>query len=572
MTRGAPESTSKFHIPYSIVLLFRQAYHYQNYQISSIITSVSHIKSTFGPTLALIALLLITGGYLYLFTDYDVKWPGFFAMLVFYALIFYFGAYAANLRRTDDVNGVLLAGRQLPLFIAVFTMSATWIGGGFINGTAEYAYDPDFGLIWVQAPWGYALSLMVGGLFFARKMRNYGFKTMLDPLAQRFGKRMAAVLFVPALSGEIFWTAAILTALGTTFGVVLGLELQPAIIISALIAIAYTALGGLWAVALTDIVQLILLVIGLVLVLPFAAGHAGHAGSFSATWDAYTLKFGASATLLPSREALGDYYWMWWDYALLLIFGGVAWQVYFQRVLAAKTADIAVRLSIFAGIICLLVSIPAAMIGIIGSVTDWAALGLPEPDSPASILPHVMRYLTPGLVGTIGLGAIAAAVMSSVDSSILSAASMSGWNVYRPLFRPDISSENLAKVIRRCIWIIGIAATIISLNITSVYKLWFLCSDFVYCLLFPALVCALFDPKANTWGAAAGFAVAAILRFGGGDETLGLPTFIPYPMISGDEVLFPFRTFAMVSGLMTILIVSRLTQKIDPAVELVEEQ
>ncbi|MFT5764771.1 MAG: high affinity choline transporter 7, partial [Saprospiraceae bacterium] len=153
-----------------------------------------------------------------------------------------------------------------------------------------------------------------------------------------------------------------------------------------------------------------------------------------------------------------------------------------------------------------------------------------------------------------------------------SAASMSGWNVYRPLFKPDISSENLAKVIRRCIWIIGIAATIIALNISSVYKLWFLCSDFVYCLLFPALVCALFDPKANVWGAASGFIVAAILRFGGGDETLGVDIFINYPMIQGDEVLFPFRTFSMVSGLLTILIVSRLTQKISPAIQLVKEE
>ncbi|MFT5169357.1 MAG: high affinity choline transporter 7, partial [Saprospiraceae bacterium] len=228
---------------------------------------MSKVKSSLRPTLLLIAFLLITGGYLYFFTDYDVEWPGFFAMLIFYALIFYVGSYAAKLRKNDDVNSVLLAGRELPLFIAVFTMSATWIGGGFINGTAEYTSDENYGLIWVQAPWGYALSLMVGGLFFARKMRNYGFKTMLDPLAQRFGKRMAAVLFIPALSGEIFWTAAILTALGTTFGVVLGLELQPAIVISALIAIAYTALGGLWAVALTDVVQLILLIVGLLLVL-----------------------------------------------------------------------------------------------------------------------------------------------------------------------------------------------------------------------------------------------------------------------------------------------------------------
>lgn len=522
-------------------------------------------RALFLPVFYLLIFFGFSATYLYFFTDSDISWSGLGFIAVFYALIFGIGVYASRLKTGDDVNSLLLASRQLPLFLAVFTMSATWIGGGFINGTAEYAYDQNYGLIWVQAPWGYALSLIVGGLFFARKMRSYGYKTMLDPLAQRFGNKMSAVLFLPALSGEIFWTAAILTALGTTFATILGIELQAAIIISAVIAIAYTAIGGLWAVAMTDMVQLTLLMIGLLIVLPFAADHLD---GFSSAWEKYSSQFGNQATLIPSREALGDYYWVWWDYALLLIFGGIPWQVYFQRVLSAKNAKTAVRLSVFAGIVCLIAAIPAGMIGIIGAVTDWNSLGLPEPENSASVLLHVMRYLTPSLVGMIGLGAIAAAVMSSVDSSILSAASMSSWNVYRPLINPNVTSENLAKIIRRCIWIIGSAATILALNIESVYELWFLCSDFVYCLLFPALVCALFDPKANVWGALSGFSVAFVLRFGGGDATLGIPAFIDYPMEQEGAVLFPFRTLAMVSGLLTIVVISRLTQAVRPACSL----
>ena len=153
---------------------------------------------------------------------------------------------------------------------------------------------------------------------------------------------------------------------------------------------------------------------------------------------------------------------------------------------------------------------------------------------------------------------MAAAVMSSADSSILSASSMSGWNVYRPLFKPNINTKSLRKLVQRMIWIIGIAAMLIALNIQSVYELWFLCSDFVYCLLFPALVCALFDPKANSAGAVAGFIVAAVLRFGGGDATLGIPVLLPYPMIEDGVNLFPFRTLAMVSGLVTIVVGSRI--------------
>ena len=522
------------------------------------------------PTLILIAVLAVTGVILYFFTDSNVFWPGYISMIVFYALIFFMGTYAGNLKKESSVAEVMLAGRNIPLWIAIFTMSATWVGGGYINGAAEYTHDSNYGLMWVQAPWGYSLSLIIGGLFFARKMRTYRFKTMLDPLAQRFGTKMSAVLFLPALLGEIFWTAAILTALGATFATILGLDMQTAIILSSLIAIAYTAVGGLWAVALTDVVQLFFLLVGLIIVIPFALKGVG---GWDNAWGIYQEKMGDFASVLPSREALGNYYPNWWDNMLLLVFGGIPWQVYFQRVLSSKDPKTAVRLSVIAGFVCFAAAIPAVMIGIIGTaVPSWEALGAESaPAESALILPYVIRYLTPGVLATVGLGAIAAAVMSSVDSSILSASSMASWNIYRPLIKPNINNKSLTKVIKKSIWIIGITATILALKIKSVYALWFLCSDFVYTLLFPQLLTALFDKKANAIGSLAGFTVAFILRMGGGDPTLGIPIIIKYPMIQDGLVLFPFRTLAMVSGLITIIVVSRLTQKVSPPMALRKE-
>ncbi|MEM0996846.1 MAG: sodium:solute symporter family protein [Bacteroidota bacterium] len=523
------------------------------------------------PTAILLGVLALVGGYLYLFTDADVFWGGFVAMMGFYGLIFYLGAYAGRLRKSEDLSEVMLAGRSIPLWIAVFTMSATWVGGGYINGTAENTHT--LGLVWVQAPWGYALSLIIGGLLFARRMRRYQFRTMLDPLRQRFGKRLAALAFLPALTGEIFWTAAILTALGSTFGTVLGLGFEASIVLSAAIAIAYTALGGLWAVALTDIVQLLFLLIGLVIVLPFALPKVG---GWEAAWSLYAESKGAAASFLPSRTELGEYWWTWWDYALLLMFGGIPWQVYFQRVLSSRDEGTAVRLSVVAGVVCLIAAAPAVVIGIIGDVATqtglWANVGAGTgPENGAEILPYVVRYLSDPVVATVGLGAIAAAVMSSVDSSILSASSMATWNVYRPLIAPGAREEVLGRILRRSIWIVGIAATLLALQVKSVYALWFLCSDFVYCLLFPLLFTAFFDRKANAYGAIAGFVVAAILRFGGGDPTLGLPALLPYSTAADGSVNFPFRTLAMLSSLLTIVVVSRLTQAHAPPTELRRE-
>ncbi|NJB86128.1 high affinity choline transporter 7 [Lewinella marina] len=502
------------------------------------------------PLLLLGTLLGGAAAYLYWFTEEDVHWPAFFSMAVFYAVVYYIGARAAGRRREEDndADGMMLAGRSLPLYLAIFTMSATWVGGGFINGTAEYTATQ--GLVWVQAPWGYALSLVIGGLFFARTMRRRRYRTMLDPLTERYGERLTAVLFLPALTGELFWTAAILTALGATFGTVLGIDLTTAILLSATIAVAYTALGGLWAVAMTDVVQLLILFIGLALIVPFALSYTGGLG---ATWTAYRDTFGAAASPFPSREALGGAYWTWWDYALLLVFGGIPWQVYFQRVLAARDENTAVRLSLIAGVVCLLAAVAPVLIGMISATVDWSLIAAGPPPDASATLPWVVRYLTNPVVAVIGLGAVAAAVMSSVDSSVLSASSMGVWNVYKPLVDPGMPDSRLAVLIQRCIWIVGVAATLIAFQVRSVYALWFLCSDFVYCLLFPALVCALFDPRTNRYGALAGFGLAALLRFGGGDATLGLPAFLPYPAD------FPFRTTAMLAGLLASMAVSRLT-------------
>ncbi len=518
--------------------------------------------------LVLFAILLAGAGIWLALTGLDVFWPGLLMTLVLYFVVCWVGWRAGRGRDMHSAEEMMLAGRVLPLGIAVCTMSATWLGGGYINGTAEYVYRTDYGLVWTQAPWGYALSLVVGGLFFAGRMRRMGYHTMLDPLEQRYGRALTAVLFLPALTGEVFWSAAILTALGATFGVILQVDMPTAIILSAVIAIAYTMLGGLWAVAATDTLQLFLIFLGLGAVVMFAVPEAG---GLAEMFEGYRASMGVQGRFFPplagwGEDGLGNWYWQWWDSMLLLVFGGIAWQVYFQRVLAAKSPSVARNLSLVAALVCVAAALLATLLGMVGSQVDWTALGGERlsNENAGLILPHVIRYCSPPLVAMLGLAAIATAVMSSVDSSVLSAASMATWNVYRPLFARDLSSRHMAKVIRRCIVLVGVAALLLALRVQSVYALWFLCSDFVYCILFPQLVCALYDPKANRIGSAAGLALSAVLRFGAGEAALGIPRLLPWPMIEDGLVLFPYRTTAMLCGLVAIIVVSRMTGHLAP--------
>ena len=101
-------------------------------------------------------------------------------------------------------------------------------------------------------------------------MREAEYVTMLDPLQDKYGKIMGAFLYIPAFLGESFWSASILSALGATLSVIMDLEMNTSVIVSACIAVGYTFFGGLYSVAYTDVVQLICIGIGLWLTVPFA--------------------------------------------------------------------------------------------------------------------------------------------------------------------------------------------------------------------------------------------------------------------------------------------------------------
>ncbi|MFO7824144.1 MAG: sodium:solute symporter family protein [Cyclobacterium sp.] len=463
---------------------------------------------------------------------------------------------------------MLLAGRRMPSWIGIFTMTATWVGGGYIIGTSEAVYDSTRGLVWAQAPWGYALSLILGGLFFAKKIRSFGFTTFIDVFEYKYGKKTAAVLFIPALIGEIFWSAAILAALGITFATIFGLDLETSILVSASIAVGYTMMGGLWSVAYTDVVQLAFIIIGLGISIPFALDKIG---GFEQAMTLYDQNIANGFTLLPSLSAFsgndpawGNGIWVWMDFALLLIMGGIPWQVYFQRVLSSNSDRSAVRLSIYGGICCALMAIPAIFIGVAGVGFDWSSSSLGTAPEATMVLPYVLLEMTPPLIAALGLGAVAAAVMSSVDSSILSASSMFTWNLYRPLIHPSCTDKQVKLTIRLAILVIGSISTWLALTLQSVYELWYLCADLVYVVLFPQLVLALYFKKSNQYGAVAGILMGLVLRFGGGEPIFGIAPFLPYPMNDPVEgIQFPFRTFAMLASLLTIVVVSYLTHTKD---------
>ena len=149
-----------------------------------------------------------------------------------YAVFLALGWLAARKVKAGLAEDLIVAGRAMPLWLATLTMTATWVDGGYLLGTAEGVYKSSLAL-GLQGGLCFGISLILGGLFFARRMRSFGFTTLVDPFEARFGRRWAAVLSVPAMAAEVFWSAELLVALGSTFGVLLGVDLTTAILVSA---------------------------------------------------------------------------------------------------------------------------------------------------------------------------------------------------------------------------------------------------------------------------------------------------------------------------------------------------
>src|SRR5262245_10392534 len=277
----------------------------------------------------------------------QVYWAGVVAVVLMYAAFLVVGWLASRKVKEGTVAELIVAGRAMPLWIATLTMTATWVDGGYLLGTAEGTFSSLASGI--QGGLGFGISLILGGLFFAKKMRRYEFTTLIDPFEARFGPTWAAVLFVPAMLGEVIWSGSLLVAIGATFGVILNLDMTTAIWMSATVVTLYTVLGGMWSVAYTDVFQLALIPIGLLAALPFALQQVG---GLEASVQHYLDKMGMAARVTPPLAGY-DTYWSaplrtsWWDVSAMLVLGGMPWNCYFQRVLSCQSPTQARRHAVF---------------------------------------------------------------------------------------------------------------------------------------------------------------------------------------------------------------------------------
>ncbi|XP_061630155.1 high-affinity choline transporter 1-like [Phyllopteryx taeniolatus] len=495
---------------------------------------------------------------------------GLVAVVVFYLVILLTGIFASRKSKqlekkcTGKKSEVaIIGGRNINVVIGVFTMTATWVGGAYIMGTAEAVYSPDQGLLWGFGPLAFFLNFFIAGLFFAKPMRSKCYVTMLDPFQHRYGQLFTTAILLPALVSDILWVACILAALGGMMSIVLEISSTISIPISAGVSIIYTLLGGLYAVAYTDIIQLSFIFVCLWLCIPFMFL------SPAVTDLSQTAYFNQSSIHSWVGEVKLEDAGKWMDNFFVMAIGGLAYQALFQRILAASSSTQAQVTCFAAGGFVFIMGIPSIIIGAVAASADWnqTEYGLPPPHErgeAGNILPLVLSYITPNWMSVLGIGAIAAAVMSSMDSALLSSGSMFTQNLYKATLRKQASERELQWVIRITVLLVGLAGTGLAFNRSSIIALWVLATDLLYCIIAPQLVCVVHLRSANCYGAISGYVIGLLLRGLSGEPALGITPVLLYPgWREEDGVItqyFPFRTLIVLISLATIIAMSWLFQ------------
>lgn len=330
----------------------------------------------------------------------------------------------------------LVAGRSLGYGLSIFTIFATWFGAETCIGAAGSIYEE--GLAGGTAdPFGYGLCLILMGLLFAVPLWKLRLTTLADLFRRRFSQgveRLAVVLMVPA---SMLWAAAQIRAFGQVLAASSDLEVSVTITAAAVVVIVYTIFGGLLADAWTDLVQGIALVVGLGILFGILIGN-GAVDNLSIVAPERLSPF--DGPLLAVLEA--------WA---IPVCGSVLAAELVARVIAAKHPTVARRSSLIAGTVYLGMGIIPVTIGLIGFEM------MPGLEHPEQILPMMAQQYLPTLLYTFFAGALVSAILSTVDSALLVAASLVSHNLIVPL-RPGMPERSKVRIARAGVAIFGIVA------------------------------------------------------------------------------------------------------------------
>lgn len=437
--------------------------------------------------------------------------------------IFGIGIYCNKFN--NNIDDYLLAGRRLGVGLTTFTLVATYFGGGYVIGVGGEAFNNGISSYW--SPIAGAVGILAVCLILKR-MEGMKVCTVTEIMENRYNSPMLRLLttilsllaLVGILAGQVTSAGSVLASLGV------GSTTTCAIIV-AVFFIGFTAFGGLWAVTVTDFIQIIIAGVGLIAATIFVVVKGGG-------WDVISAQIQATNvpdnyfSLLQGTEPS----YVLWLILPMFIYTLIGQDVY-QRLFAAKDTKTAYKSAILAFVILLVICFFPVILGMAGRAL------FPELEVSSLVVPTVIRAMLPPVFSGFTLAAIIAAVVSTADSILTAATSHVVNDLYVRYFCKDDTEDpavqkKLLNISRLMTLVIGVISVVVALAIPSVLMVLNSSYTLFTAGVFSPVVAGLLWKKATKIGAFAGlFSGLAFVALGwSGFSFFGIPSDIASSLLS----------------------------------------
>ena len=379
-------------------------------------------------------------------------------VLLYLAVTIGIGLWAA--RRVHNAKDYVVAGRSLPLYMNTATVFATWFGAESVLSVSAEFNKGGLNAI-IADPFGASACLVVVAVFFARAFYRMDLLTIGDFYRKRYGRTMEIATSVVIVLSYLGWTAAQLTALGLAFSALSGgaVPLQTGIVLSAAIVLAYTIWGGMWSVALTDLFQSVMIIVGITIIAFVVGDMAGGFGKVvGAAAEAGKFEFWPRG---GAKEWLA-FFTAW----LTLAIGSVPQQDVFQRVTSARDEKTAVLGTLLGGAIYFCFAFVPIFIVAASLMVDPSLAGLLKAEDaretqrilPSFVLGHMSLWAQ-----VLFFGALLSAVLSTASGAIIAPTSLTTENIIKP-FYPRMGDRQFLLTLRITLVTFTLAALLFALH------------------------------------------------------------------------------------------------------------
>ena len=426
-------------------------------------------------------------------------------VIVYWLVSILIGLYAAL--RVHNTKDYAVAGRALPFYIVTATVFSTWFGSEAVLGIPATFLNEGLAGI-VADPFGSSLCLIFVGIFFAKPLYRLNLLTIGDYYRKRFGRTVEICTTIAIVVSYLGWVAAQIKALGLVFFVLSDgyISQTTGMLLGSGSILIYTLFGGMWAVAITDFIQMIVVVVGLLYIGWEVSEQAGGASVvINHAIDAGKFEFFPN----PTMSAVVPFIAAW----LTMMLGSMPQQDVFQRVQSSANEKIAMNASILGGALYFCFAFIPIFLAYSATLIAPEIIDKYLNTDSQLILPQLVLDKAPLFAQVMFFGALLSAIKSCASATLLAPSVTFSENLLKPLieqFRPPLTDRQHLRIMQGVVLVFTTTVTAIAVNSKlSIYGLVESAYQATLVVAFVPLAFGVYWKRATTQGAIAAIALGS---------------------------------------------------------------